>query len=71
MTEVRAQVNEETSKGQLPWGHTNLIGTVYLNPAKPAPAAPATAAAPASGPAPPRLPPRRPAPTSSSNTGAR
>jgi hypothetical protein len=45
---VRAQVNEETSKGQLPWGHTNLIGTVYLNPAKPAPAAPATAAAPAS-----------------------
>jgi uncharacterized caspase-like protein len=47
MTEVRAQVNEETSKGQLPWGHTNLIGSVYLNPAKPAPAAPATAAAPA------------------------
>src|SRR6201991_1594182 len=34
MTKVRAQVNEETSKGQLPWGHTNLIGTVYLNPAK-------------------------------------
>src|ERR1700680_2614936 len=32
MTEVRAQVNEETNKGQLPWGHTNLIGTVYLNP---------------------------------------
>src|SRR6201996_2467824 len=52
MTEVRAQVNEETSKGQLPWGHTNLIGSVYLNPAKPAPAAPATAAAPAAGPAP-------------------
>jgi uncharacterized caspase-like protein len=50
MTEVRAQVNEETSKGQLPWGHTNLIGAVYLNPAKPA--APATAAAPASGSAP-------------------
>src|SRR6516225_5512154 len=45
MTEVRAQVNEETSKGQLPWGHTNLIGAVYLNPAA-APAA--TAAAPAS-----------------------
>src|SRR5712672_480964 len=44
MTEVRAQVNEETNKGQLPWGHTNLIGTVYLNPAA-APAA--TAAAPA------------------------
>ena len=36
MTKVRAQVNEETSKGQLPWGHTNLIGAVYLNPAKPA-----------------------------------
>src|SRR6201996_6771529 len=52
MTEVRAQVNEETNKGQLPWGHTNLIGTVYLNPAKAAPAAPATAAAPAAGPAP-------------------
>jgi uncharacterized caspase-like protein len=49
MTEVRAQVNEETNKGQLPWGHTNLIGAVYLNPAaKPA----ATAAAPAAGSAP-------------------
>src|SRR4051794_17566962 len=47
MTKVRAQVNEETNKGQLPWGHTNLIGTVYLNGA-PAPGAPATAAAPAS-----------------------
>ena len=34
MTKVRAQVNEETSKGQLPWGHTNLIGSVYLNPSK-------------------------------------
>jgi Caspase domain/Putative peptidoglycan binding domain len=46
MTEVRAQVNEETNKGQLPWGHTNLIGSVYLNPvATPAPGA---AAAPAS-----------------------
>jgi uncharacterized caspase-like protein len=33
MTRVRAQVNEETSKNQLPWGHTNLIGAVYLNPA--------------------------------------
>ena len=31
MTKVRAQVNEETNKGQLPWGHTNLIGSVYLN----------------------------------------
>jgi uncharacterized caspase-like protein len=45
MTKVRAQVNEETRKEQLPWGHTNLIGSVYLNPA----GAPATgsAAAPA------------------------
>jgi uncharacterized caspase-like protein len=33
MTKVRAQVNEETSKNQLPWGHTNLIGSVYLNQA--------------------------------------
>jgi uncharacterized caspase-like protein len=48
MTEVRAQVNEETSKGQLPWGHTNLIGSVYLNPAAPAPA-PSAAAPAASG----------------------
>ncbi|MEH2517846.1 putative caspase-like protein [Bradyrhizobium sp. AZCC 1610] len=47
MTKVRAQVNEETSKGQLPWGHTNLIGSVYLNGA-PAPGAVA-AAAPAAG----------------------
>src|SRR5215210_7550145 len=46
MTKVRAQVNEETNKGQLPWGHTNLIGSVYLN-GTPAPAAPGTAAAPA------------------------
>src|SRR3979411_2784500 len=46
MTEVRAQVNEETNKGQLPWGHTNLIGSVYLNGA-PAPAAPRAVAAPA------------------------
>src|SRR5260370_33952345 len=44
MTEVRAQVNEETNKGQVPWGHTNLIGAVYLNPSA-APAA--SAAAPA------------------------
>ncbi|RXG91696.1 caspase family protein [Bradyrhizobium zhanjiangense] len=33
MTAVRAQVNEETHKGQLPWGHTNLTGSVYLNQA--------------------------------------
>ena len=42
MTKVRAQVNEETNKNQLPWGHTNLIGSVFLNPA----AATATAEAP-------------------------
>jgi uncharacterized caspase-like protein len=40
MTKVRAQVNDETNKQQLPWGHTNLIGAVYLNPAAtPAPTA--------------------------------
>ena len=49
MTKVRAQVNEETNKGQLPWGHTNLIGSVYLNGA-PAPAAPGVAAAAAPAP---------------------
>jgi uncharacterized caspase-like protein len=44
MTQVRAQVNEETHKGQLPWGHTNLIGAVYLNPvAAPAGSPPAAA----------------------------
>jgi uncharacterized caspase-like protein len=43
MTEVRAEVNDETNKGQLPWGHTNLTGSVYLNPAP----APTAAAAPA------------------------
>jgi uncharacterized caspase-like protein len=59
MTEVRAEVNDETNKGQLPWGHTNLTGSVYLNPA-PAPtaaaapaanaaAAPAVASAPSAG----------------------
>jgi hypothetical protein len=48
MTEVRAQVNEETSKGQLPWGHTNLIGSVYLNPA-PAQTANAAPTAPSGG----------------------
>ena len=44
MTKVRAQVNDETGKAQLPWGHTNLTGTVYLNPAA---AATQDAAAPA------------------------
>ena len=45
MTSVRAQVNEETNKGQLPWGHTNLTGAVYLNPA----AAPSNAVGAAGG----------------------
>ena len=50
MTAVRAQVNEETNKGQLPWGHTNLIGAVYLNPsAAPAATTAAAGTAPASG----------------------
>jgi hypothetical protein len=48
MTKVRAQVNEETNKNQLPWGHTNLIGSVYLNPT----AATATEASNAPGAAP-------------------
>jgi Caspase domain/Putative peptidoglycan binding domain len=48
MTQVRAQVNQETNKGQLPWGHTNLIGAVYLNPAA---APPATAAVASAAPA--------------------
>jgi hypothetical protein len=52
MTQVRAQVNEETNKGQLPWGHTNLIGSIYLNPV----AAVTTGAAVASA-------PNKPAPT--------
>jgi hypothetical protein len=45
MTQVRAQVNEETKKGQLPWGHTNLIGAVYLNPVAAPAGAPAAVAA--------------------------
>ena len=38
MTEVRAEVKDQTHNGQLPWGNTNLTGKVYLNGA-PAPAA--------------------------------
>ena len=54
MTKVRAQVNDETNKNQLPWGHTNLTGSVYLNPVgipadQPAETANAAPAAPASG----------------------
>src|ERR1700692_3525045 len=55
MTKVRAQVNEETNKSQLPWGHTNLIGSLYLNPppaaagvSAEAPNTPAVAAVPVS-----------------------
>jgi Caspase domain/Putative peptidoglycan binding domain len=50
MTEVRAQVSEETKKAQLPWGHTNLIGSVYLNAA--ALPSTTTVGAVAAGPAP-------------------
>jgi hypothetical protein len=46
MTKVRAQVNEETQKQQLPWGHTNLIGSVYLNPVAASAAGTAPAASP-------------------------
>jgi uncharacterized caspase-like protein len=48
MTLVRAEVNEETNKAQLPWDHTNLIGSVYLNPVAAATlaSAPATEAVP-------------------------
>jgi uncharacterized caspase-like protein len=55
MTKVRAQVSDETNKAQLPWGHTDLTGEVYLNPAPAgaavaaaAPNAPAVATGPAS-----------------------
>src|SRR5471030_3513982 len=47
MTKVRAQVNEETNKSQLPWGHTNLTGSVYLNPAPVVAGEQSTAPAPA------------------------
>ena len=66
MTKVRAQVNEETNKGQLPWGHTNLIGSVYLNGA----AAPARQRGASLRRHRRRLPPRRTR-TSSSSSGAR
>jgi uncharacterized caspase-like protein len=51
MTLVRAQVNEETKKGQLPWDHTNLTGSVYLNPVAALASAPATEASSAPSPA--------------------
>jgi uncharacterized caspase-like protein len=45
MTEVRAQVSDETDRKQMPWGHSNLVGAVYLNSTV------APASAPASPPA--------------------
>jgi len=52
MTKVRAQVSEETNKNQLPWGHTDLTGSVYLNPAPALAGAPVEAMnTPATGPA--------------------
>jgi len=63
MTKVRAEVNEQTNKGQLPWDTPNLIGSVYLNP-WPRPPLPRRL--------PPRLPLLRPpAMTSSWSSGAR
>jgi uncharacterized caspase-like protein len=38
MTKVRARVAELTNKNQMPWGSSNLITLVYLNPKPPAPA---------------------------------
>jgi hypothetical protein len=59
MTMVRAEVNEETNKGQLPWDHTNLIGSVYLNPVAAPAGAPAAETANA---------PNTPAPTASATS---
>jgi uncharacterized caspase-like protein len=36
MSKVRAQVSQETNGKQMSWGHSNLSGEVYLNPAAPA-----------------------------------
>jgi uncharacterized caspase-like protein len=60
MTEVRAEVHEQTNSGQLPWGNTNLIGTVYLN-GSPAPATAAAAPADAANGAAPAAPGAAPA----------
>jgi uncharacterized caspase-like protein len=35
LMQARAEVTERTDNKQLPWGNSNLVGTVYLNP-KPA-----------------------------------
>jgi uncharacterized caspase-like protein len=34
LTKVRAQVQDETRKQQVPWTNTNLTGFVYMNPAQ-------------------------------------
>ena len=47
LAKVRAQVNEETNKSQLPWQQTNLKSPVYLNPV---PASPGTAIVAATSP---------------------
>jgi uncharacterized caspase-like protein len=38
LTKVRAQVQDETRKQQVPWTNTNLTGFVYMNPTQGAPA---------------------------------
>jgi uncharacterized caspase-like protein len=43
MTEVRAQVSQETKGRQMSWGHSNLSGAVYLNPLPPPSSGPAGA----------------------------
>ena len=40
MSKVRAQMYQDTNGKQMPFGHTNLIGSVYLNPAPIVPTAP-------------------------------
>lgn len=32
MVRVRAQVNEETKRSQLPWGYSSIVGMLYLRP---------------------------------------
>lgn len=36
MTQVRMAVADETKGRQLPWGKTDLVGSIYLNPVAPA-----------------------------------
>src|SRR3984893_17260696 len=51
LTNVRAQVSDETSKQQLPWENTNLTGFFYMNQAAAAPAATAGIGTPGASPA--------------------